>query len=100
GALGEHLERGWVQLYCVDSVDAESWYARWKHPANRARRQDAYEHYLLREVLPLSWHRNPNPFLITTGASFGAFHAVDFAFRHPGLVGRVIGMSGLYDIRQ
>ena len=24
-ALGEHLERGWIQLYCVDSVDSESW---------------------------------------------------------------------------
>jgi esterase/lipase superfamily enzyme len=100
GALGEHLRNGWVQLYCVDSVDAESWYARWKHPVNRAGRQEDYEQYLLHEVLPLSWQRNPNPFLITTGASFGAFHAVDFAFRYPHLVGRVIGMSGLYDIRQ
>ena len=23
GALSEHLERGWLQLYCVDSIDAE-----------------------------------------------------------------------------
>lgn len=98
-ALGDHLRNGWVQLYCVDSVDAESWYARWKHPADRARRQEDYERYLLHEVLPLSWQRNPNPFLITTGASFGAFHAVDFSFRFPQLVGRVIGLSGLYDIR-
>lgn len=99
-ALGEHLRNGWVQLYCVDSVDAESWYARHKHPADRARRQDAYERYLLDEVLPLSWRKNPTPFLITTGASFGAFHAADFAFRYPQLVGRMIGMSGLYDIRR
>ncbi|MBA2246354.1 MAG: esterase, partial [Gemmatimonadetes bacterium] len=42
-ALGEHLDRGWLQLYCVDSVDAESWYARWKHPRDRARRQVEYE---------------------------------------------------------
>jgi esterase/lipase superfamily enzyme len=27
-ALGEHLERGWIQLYCVDSVDSDSWYAK------------------------------------------------------------------------
>lgn len=99
-ALGEQLARGWVQLYCVDSVDAESWYARWKHPVDRARRQSAYESYLLHEVLPLSRHRNPNPYLITTGASFGAYHAADLAFRHPHVVGRVIGLSGLYDISQ
>ena len=29
--LREPLENGWLQLYCLDSVDAESWYAWWKH---------------------------------------------------------------------
>ncbi len=67
GALGEHLEKGWLQLYCVDSVDDESWYATHRHPAERARRHEAYERYLLDEVLPLSTHLNGNPFLITTG---------------------------------
>lgn len=97
--LNEHLERGWLQMYCVDSVDAESWYARWKHPADRALRQVQYDSYLLREVLPLSNQLNDNPFLITTGASFGAYQAINFAFRHPHLAGRTIGMSGIYDIR-
>lgn len=99
-ALGEHLERGWLQLWCVDSVDAESWYNKGVHPSVRAARHGQYERYLLEEVLPLSWHRNANPFLITTGASFGAYHAVNFAFRHPGLVGRVLGLSGLYDVKE
>ena len=99
-ALGEHLERGWVQLYCVDSVDAESWYARRRHPVERARRHVQYENYLLNEVLPLSSRINPTPFLITTGASFGAYHAANLAFRHPRVVDRLIGMSGLYDIRR
>jgi esterase/lipase superfamily enzyme len=99
-ALGEHLANGWLQLYCVDSFNTESWYAKGIHPADRARGQDAYERYLLDEVLPLSRQKNADPFLITTGASFGAYHAVDFAFRHPHLVGRVLGMSGLYDITE
>ncbi|MCP4362975.1 MAG: esterase, partial [Chloroflexi bacterium] len=47
---------------------------------------------------PLSRQKNDNPFLITTGASFGAYHAVNFALRQPHLVGRTIGMSGIYDI--
>lgn len=96
--LGEHLHQGWLQLYCVDSVDAESWYAWWKHPGERAWRHVQYEQYLLNEVLPLSTGKNSNPFLITIGASFGAYHAVNFALRHPELVGRTIGMSGIYDI--
>ncbi|MCA9960411.1 MAG: alpha/beta hydrolase-fold protein [Chloroflexota bacterium] len=97
-AVGEHLEKGWLQMYCVDSVDAESWYAHWKHPGDRAWRHVQYEYYLLNEVLPLSWQKNPNPFLITIGASFGAYHAVNLALRHPHLVGRAIGLSGIYDI--
>ena len=84
----------------MDSVDAESWYARHRPPEERARRQTAYERYVLDEVIPLSWQKNRTPYLIVTGASFGAYHAVDLAFRHPGAVNRVIGLSGLYDIKQ
>ncbi|NUQ36722.1 MAG: esterase family protein [Caldilineales bacterium] len=96
-ALRHPLEQGWIQLYCVDSVDAESWYARWKRPGDRAWRQVQYDAYLLQEVLPLT-RRNSNPFLITTGASFGAYHAINFALRHPEQVGRVLAMNGIYDI--
>lgn len=99
-AVGEMIERGWLQLYCVDSVDAESWYCDWAHPGGRAWRHVQYEEYLLNEVLPLSWAKNPNPFLIATGASFGAYHALNIALRHPGLFNRALGMSGIYDIRR
>ena len=100
GALGEHLERGWIQVYCVDSVDEESWYAFGKHPSARAWRHMEYENYLLNEVLPLSESKNPNPYLIVTGASFGAYHAMNFGLRHPDKVNRVIAMSGLYDVER
>lgn len=100
GALGEHIERGWIQVVCVDSVDAESWYARWKDPGARAWRHVEYENYLLHEVLPLISSKNPTPYLIVTGASFGAYHAMNFALRHPDITNRVIAMSGLYDIER
>ena len=98
-ALGDHLEQGWLQLYCVDSVDAESWYARHIHPHERARRHEQYEGYILEEVVPLT-RRNPDPFLIATGASFGAYHAINIALRHPWRFGRALGLSGLYDIKE
>src|SRR5690606_32644907 len=81
------------------SVDAESWYARDKHPGERAWRHLQYERYILDEVLALTRQVNPNPYLIATGASFGAYHAVNLAFRYPHVVNRVIGMSGMYDIK-
>ena len=100
GALADQIERGWLQLWCVDSFDSESWYAKWKIAGDRAHAQAAYDAYLYNEVLPLTEHRNDNPFLITTGASFGAYHAMSFGLRHPDKVGRILGLSGLYDIRE
>lgn len=99
GLLQEHLERGWLQLYCVDSVDAESWYCKWAHPGGRAYRHHQYFEYLLNEVLPLSNQKNDNPFLMTIGASFGAYHAMAFGLKYPHLVNRILGFSGIYDIR-
>ena len=32
------------------------------------------------------------------GTSFGAYHAVNFGFRHPDAVNKVVGFSGKYDI--
>ena len=96
--LGHHVGNGWLQVYCVDSVDAESWYAPC-HPAERIARHEQYHDYILNEVLPLSQQKNTNPFLIVMGASFGGFHAVSFGLRHPDLVGRVVSLSGLCDIR-
>jgi len=98
--LRGRLEGGALQLFCVDSVDAESWYADWRPPAERAARQTQYDRYLADEVVPFTAARNPHPMLISTGASFGAYHAANFALRHPELVGRALGMSGLYDIRR
>lgn len=97
-ALRHNLDRGHFHLICVDSVDHESWYARWKHPGARAWRQHEYDGYLLDEVLPFAHWRNPHPFTIVAGASFGAYHAIDFGLRHPDRVHRVLSMSGLCDI--
>jgi esterase/lipase superfamily enzyme len=99
-ALSDQLEQGDIQLFCVDSVDGESWYARWRPPSERAWRQTQYDNYILNEVLPFTKQHNSNPYLMTTGTSFGAYHAVNFAFRHPELVDRVIGLSGSYDIKK
>jgi esterase/lipase superfamily enzyme len=96
--VGDQLENGSLQMICIDSVDAESWYARWKHPGGRAWRQIEYENYLLNEVLPLTWQKNQNPFIMTLGASFGAYHALNIALRHPHIFRRAIGMSGIYEI--
>jgi esterase/lipase superfamily enzyme len=97
--LREHLDNGWLQMFCVDSVDSESWYCSWAHPSGRAYRHVQYDNYLYHEVLPFSVSKNSNPFLITVGASFGAYHAMNFGLKHADKVDRILAMSGMYDIR-
>jgi esterase/lipase superfamily enzyme len=98
--LAHHLEQGWIQLICVDSVDAESWYCGWAHPRGRLHRHDQYEHYILHEVLPFIRSQNSNPFTMLHGCSFGACHAMLLGLRHPAYFRRVIGFAGYYDMRR
>jgi len=97
-ALEPKLDAGLIQLFCPDSVDAESWYNRAVPPRQRILRHLDYERYILGEYLPFIRKRNPGPLLVT-GTSFGAYHAVNLAFRHPSLATKLVALSGRYDIK-
>src|SRR5262249_235868 len=75
-AVRDRIEDGKIQLFCLDSVDAESWSARRKPPASRVARDDDYDRYLVHEVVPLVRSRSSRP-LTLAGASFGGYHVVD-----------------------
>lgn len=96
--LRDHLDAGWIQLYCVDQPHHENWGNAAVAPGHRAYVHGLYYRYLREEVLPFTAWKNTNPFVIVTGASLGASHAVTFGLKHPESVGRILGMSGLYDI--
>jgi esterase/lipase superfamily enzyme len=99
-AVADRISAGEFQFWCVPSVDAESWYNDAVTPHARAAMQERYDSYLRDELLPFTLDHNDHPFLITLGASFGGYHAVAFGLRYPELVGRVLSMSGLIDIRR
>lgn len=99
-AVRDYLENGWVQFFCLDSVDAEALYDHEAEPEERIARHDQFDHYLVEEYLPFLRRFNDTDYLIATGASFGAYHAVNFTLRHPELVNRVIAMGGDYCIRK
>ncbi len=96
-SLRQKIESGHMQLYCVDSIDWETFYCWWCHPADRIRRHMAFEDYILNEVMPLMSSRNNHPCTIAHGCSFGAFHAANIAFRHPHLFQKLAAFSGRYD---
>lgn len=97
-ALKTKIENGDLQVFCVDSVDLESFYNSFEHPGYRIYRHIQYENYVLNEVLPLANLINQNPNIISAGCSLGAYHAVNVAMRHPHLFCKVVGMSGRYDL--
>jgi len=99
-ALETKIKNGELQLFCVDSVDLESFYNSFRHPGYRIYRHIQYEKYVLEEVLPLANLINLNPNIISAGCSLGAYHAVNIAMRHPTLFCKVVGMSGRYDLTQ
>ena len=80
-AVWEKIESGRLQLFCVDSVDAESWYNRNVPPRWRIARQVQYENYILREVLPFVRQQNSQPHLVSVGCSLGGYHAANIAFQ-------------------
>lgn len=92
------IDAGDLQFYCVDSVDAESWYNRNVPPRWRIARQMQFESYVMDEVLHLVRQKNRDPHCITVGASFGGYHAVDMALRHPDVFSGFLSMSGAFDI--
>ncbi len=98
-AIADKLERGDLQLFCVDSVDSESWYNRGVGPRWRIARQVQYDNYIVHEMVPfVRWH-NQNPLLITLGCSFGGFHAVNCAFRHPDVFTGCLSMGAAFDLK-
>jgi esterase/lipase superfamily enzyme len=94
------LESGVLRLYCVDSVDGESWYNKSVHPRVRIARHQQYENYVLTEVVPLIQQVNGGGGLVTHGCSFGAYHAMNLALRHPQLVSKCVTMGGAFEIKQ
>jgi esterase/lipase superfamily enzyme len=97
-SLAHKINAGQLQLYCVDSIDHETFYCCWCHPANRIHRHLQFEEYILNEVMPLMAAKNDHPCTIAHGCSLGAFKAVNMAFRHPHLFHKVSAFSGRYDL--
>jgi esterase/lipase superfamily enzyme len=97
-ALAQKIESGLFQLFCVDSVDTESWYNRRLPPRLRVVRQVQYERYILDEVLTFIRTRNNHESLLAMGCSLGGYHAVNIALRHPDLFSSFLSLSGVFDL--
>ena len=87
-----------IQLFCVDTVDVETWSNVWGDKVWRANRQESYYKYIIEEVLPLIREKNSN-LPIVTGCSLGGFHSAILFFRQPELFSGILSLSGVYDAK-
>jgi esterase/lipase superfamily enzyme len=94
--LADFIDDGRIQLFVVDTVDAESWSPKDWDKAGRAYRQEQYFEYITDEALPFIRSRN-QLLPAVTGFSLGANHAVICFLRRPDLFCGVIALSGVYD---
>ena len=99
-AVEQSLMAGRIRLFSIDSINSYAWMDRDTPVPERARRQALYSSYNEEEVVPYmrTVCRDGGARALTTGASFGAFHAANAFLRRPDLFGGMIAMSGFYDL--
>ena len=99
-AIEPLIMSGRVRVFSIDSINRLAWMDSKLPVPEKARRQALFSRYVEDEVVPFIRHHSGDggARAITTGASFGCFHAANAFFRRPDLFGGVIGMSGFYDL--
>ena len=98
GSIAWYVDSGRVTVYCPDAIDLDSFYNKAIHPADRMRTHNAYENVIIRDVFDLARRECNAHRVAVCGASLGAYHAANIAFRHPDLVSHLISLSGSFDI--
>lgn len=98
-AIKPYIEAGKCKVYSINSINSESWLNDEMDPRDKGIRQQQFNNYIIDEVVPFIYENcNGKVPIITTGASLGAFHAVNAFLRRPDIFDGTIGMSGSYDL--
>jgi esterase/lipase superfamily enzyme len=94
------IDAGKIQLFTVDSIDHQTWLNYGAPPAERARRHNDFDRFIVEEVAAfIDGRGSAGGKVLATGCSMGAYHAANFFFRHPDVFDAVIALSGLYSLR-
>lgn len=98
--LDDFIKSGKIQLFCVDTIDIETWSNVWGDKVWRANRQENYYKYIIEEVLPFIRTKNFSGKLpVVAGCSLGGLHAAITFFRRPELFSGILSLSGAYDAK-
>ena len=100
-AMAPLIESGKLRIFSINSINTESWMNNEMLPEHKAIRQNQFNEYVFNEVLPFIRNSTSQETMIyTSGASFGALHAMNLFLKKPDLINGVISMSGVYDLTE
>lgn len=99
--LRPFIDTGKLKVFSINSINTESWMNKEMEGAHKAIRHNQFNEYVFQEVIPFvkNFTSQDTP-IITTGASFGALHAMNLFLKKPELIQGVISMSGVYDLTE
>lgn len=98
-SISYFVDQGKVKLYNIETIDEISLYDKSISPAERIRRYELYMQFLIQEFVPFIQKIHQTHRVAVAGASFGGFHASNFAFRFPDVVSHLFCLSGAFTIR-
>jgi esterase/lipase superfamily enzyme len=95
------IDQGKMKVFSINSINMESWMNKPMEGAHKAIRHNQFNQYVWEEVIPFIQNTTSveTP-IITSGASFGALHAMNLFLKRPDLIKGVIAMSGVYDLME
>ena len=100
--VADKIENGQIQLFCVSSIDEETWSAEGNYHG-RIMWHEQWFNYICNEFVPRLYqihndlaHEHYMGKPILTGASMGGYHCVNFYLRRPDIFGGCLSLSGLF----
>lgn len=99
-ALQPLVDAGEIQLFCVDSMDNEGWYASSALPEYRLESIRSYLQFVQKDFASfVATHSSSEKKPLLLGAGMGALNATLLLLNDPGQFGGLLALSGNYDVR-
>src|SRR5438045_5931931 len=87
-----------VTVYFPDAIDVDRFYNKSIHPADRMRTHLAYENVRVHDVFDCARRECSTHRVAVCGASLGAYHAANIAFKYPNAVSHLISLNCAFGI--
>lgn len=101
-SVEKYINEGKIMLFCVDSIDLETWSKLGANYEERIAQHERWFKYITEEAIPrfVQIYGDYTGYyhckFLTTGCSMGAYHALNFFLRKPDIFDGTLALSGLY----